>query len=346
MKRRVAAILALILLMGLPAFGQDKEQKEPFMPMEEYDFLILAPRSTSTIPLLLAAHLDREYDIAPGIAIRVEFFASHPQALARLLRGDVDALLTGTSQGWENHLDGGPIVMLGTGVWGVSSMMSNIPGLTTPTDFEGLRVALPFPGSPLDVQMRYILIAMGLDPDEDLKISYSSPTQTVGLLLTGKIDAAPLPEPLATNLEMERGLHRSFEIPMAWAEVMDGDPMSPQVSLFATDERAYEDTGLFHSVVRAWESASHLVGAHPESFGGMFAEALELPPHIVIEALFRTMLFVPPPEENEMQVRRYFEIVQSVYPEDRRFLEPQFFVPLEPPMPPMEEPPKEPPRGK
>ena len=49
--------------------------------------------------------------------------SSTPRRSRCSLRGDADLLYTGTSQGWENRLGGSPIVIVGTGVWGVSSLV-------------------------------------------------------------------------------------------------------------------------------------------------------------------------------------------------------------------------------
>jgi len=53
----------------------------------------------------------------PGTDLQVDLFANHPQAIALLLRGDAQLLYSGTSQGWENRLDGSSLVMIDTGVW-------------------------------------------------------------------------------------------------------------------------------------------------------------------------------------------------------------------------------------
>lgn len=326
MKTRYLSALLFAVLIVAPAAAQSGGSPST---TEEPEVLILAPKSTSTVPLLLVEAMDREQNSVSGASVRVELFSNHPQALARLLRGDAVALLTGTSQGWSNHLDGGPVVMVNTGVWGVSSMITREADLDTPADLQGLKVAMPFPGAPLDVQMRYIWSSLGIDPESDVEISFSPPTQTVGLLLTGKIDAAPLPEPLATNLVMNKGLHRAFEIPDAWAEVSGGVEISPQVSLFSTESLVSADIGLFTSIMNTWRSASEAVSDGPAVYAERFAGDLGLPVPVVAEALARTILFVPTQEENAASVESYFEIVRSVYPEDRPGLDDSFFVELQ-----------------
>lgn len=172
---------------------------------EEKTVTILVPKSTSSIPFLEIELRDSRDDVIPGVKIDVEFFANHAQALARLLNGDVSLLYTGSSVGWENHLNGGPVVMIRTGAWGVSSIMGTDEAYTGIGDLENKTIALPFPGAPLDLQMRYIFKENGSDPEKDIRIVYSPFPQTVGQILSGQVDAAPLPEPLATTLVTGKG---------------------------------------------------------------------------------------------------------------------------------------------
>ena len=126
--------------------------------------------------------------------------------------------------------------MINTGVWGVSYLVGKNQNIKNFSDLKGKRIALPFPGSPLDFQTRYILKKKGINPEKDLFISYSPFSQTIPKLLKDQLDAAPIPEPLATNVIQSYGLMRLIDYKEAWAEVSGGNKLSPQVSLFSTEE--------------------------------------------------------------------------------------------------------------
>ena len=129
---------------------------------------VLVSPTTAALPFLQMAR-----DGLPGgMDLKVDFFANHAQALAILLRGEADLLLSGTSQGWENRLDGSPIVMLDTGVWAISSLVGKDPAIRGFADLKGKRLAVPFPGAPLDFQSRALLSFEKIDPDKDVRISY------------------------------------------------------------------------------------------------------------------------------------------------------------------------------
>jgi len=315
MKRTLlaAALIAVCLLAaGLPARAEEPARLK-----------VLLPPSPAARPFLRLAAQGRP----DGVRLECATFLSHPQALALVLRGEADLLLTGTSQAWENHLAGGPLVLINTGIWAVSSLVG-APGsapLSSLAELAGRRLALPFPGAPLDFQTRCLLARRGLDPDRDLRIVYLAFGQSVPLLLQGKLDAAALPEPLASDLVLSRGLTRLLEYGQAWAEVFGGDPRSPQVSLFATRAFLAKNAGLVGRLVQAWARASTEVAGDPRGAARAHAAALELAPEVVAVAAAQTLFWVPSAEENLRRVTEYYEAVKGYLPGDRPPLDRAFF---------------------
>jgi ABC-type nitrate/sulfonate/bicarbonate transport system substrate-binding protein len=281
---------------------------------------ILVPQSTSAIPFLL---MEREQPL-PGVSIRAGTFTSHPQALALLLRGEVDMLLTGTSQGWENRLDGSPIVMVNTGVWGVSSLVGKDAGIRSFADLRGKRIALPFPGSPLDFQTRAILAAEKLDADRDVALSYGAFTQSLPRLLAGQLDAVALPEPQATAMIKERGLLRLVKYADAWAKAA-GTPESPQVSLFVTETFSKANVKLISEAAEAWRKAGDRVEADPGGASEMFAAALSTDELVLQEAIRNTLYGVPSFEDNRTRVLEYYAAVLPYFPGSKGGLDAAFF---------------------
>jgi NitT/TauT family transport system substrate-binding protein len=289
---------------------------------------LLVPKSSSSLPLLLLA----EEDPIPGVEVQATVFQNHAQALALLLRGEADLLLTGTSQGWENYLSGSPLLMVGTGVWGVSFLVGSkdCPPINTIADLAGKSIALPFPGSPLDFQTRFLLQHHGLDPDRDLKLVYSPPPQTAALLLKGQIDAAPLPEPLVSQLVINRSLQRFLDYKQLWASAHGGDPKSPQVSLFTTRDFATANTELLEQLLPQWQNAAEQIVTDPAGTAHKFSDVLGFPESVVAQSIPNTLYYLPCPEENRDRVRAYYEAVKGFLPAERAELEEDFFFPWHP----------------
>jgi NitT/TauT family transport system substrate-binding protein len=262
----------------------------------------------------------------PGSTLTVDFFANHAQALALLLRGDAELLFSGTSQGWENRLDGSPIVMVDTGAWGISSLVGKDPALGGFADLRGRRIALPFPGAPLDFQSRALLAFEGIDPDRDVTISFGPFAQSMQRLAAGQVDAVALPEPLATAAVKQNGLRRIVAYAEAWSRLTGGDPLSPQVSLFTTEKYAASHRTLITSIVARWNAATRAVNADPDAAAAKFAAALAVDAAILAEATRATLLAVPPAAENRTRVLAYYAMVSRYLPAGPRPLDDRFFL--------------------
>lgn len=187
---------------------------------------------------------------------------------------------------------------------------------------------MPFPGAPLDFQSKAMLAHEGIDPDKDVTFSYGPFPQSVQRLLAGQLDAAALPEPLATMVVRKNGLVRLVQYPDAWARVTGGDPRSPQVSLFSTTRYASDHAQLISSVVSAWDKATQRIVAAPAEAAAEFGAALETDPAILQEAIRNTLLSVPAPLENKKAVMSYFTAVAPWLPQGTKQIdESYFFVP-------------------
>jgi NitT/TauT family transport system substrate-binding protein len=282
---------------------------------------LLTSQTTAALPFLYMA---REQTV-PGVDLEIQFFANHAQALATLLRGDADLLYTGSSQGWQNRMDGSPIVMIDTGIWGMSSLIGRDPSIKGFADLRGKKIAMPFPGSPLDFQSRALLAHEHIDPVKDLTISFGPFPQSVQRLLSGQLDAAALPEPLATTVVEKNGLVRLVEYSKAWARVTGGDPRSPQVSLFAGTAYAASHAALIAAFVKVWDAATQRVVASPEAAAARFATDLATNQAILEEATRNTLLSVPAPAENRDRVLSYFKAVSPYLPSGSKQIDDTYF---------------------
>jgi len=219
--------------------------------------------------------------------------------------------------------------MVNTGVWGVSYLVSRDEKIRSFADLAGKRIALPFPGAPLDFQTRYLLSRSGLDPDKDLSIRYAPFTQTVPMLLSGTIDAAPLPEPLATNVIMNRGLLRAIDYKEAWAELSEtggeDSRYSPQVSLFTTLQRTGDSKETIMKITDEWKAASAWVRDHSTEAALLTETQIDVPRDVLKTAIENTLFFVPSFEKNMDLVQDYYSKVRKYLPGKRADLDRDFF---------------------
>lgn len=307
----IALCVALLVFVGL---GHTADR-------DRITLRVLVPQTTSALPFLLLES-DNPVD---DVALQVDTFVNHAQALSQLLRGEADLLLSGTSQGWQNRMDGSPIVLIDTGVWALSSLVGRDPSIRSFADLRGKRIALPFPGAPLDFQTRAILAHERLDPARDLSISYGPFPQSLARLLAGQLDAVALPEPLATTAVTKNHLLRLFDYSRAWARAFGGDGRTPQVSLFATAKFAEAHRAVIAQVVSAWREASRQVSAKPADSAARFAPFLEIEPDVLTEASRRTLFDVPDALEDRARVEAFYHAVSPFIPGEPPGLDAGFF---------------------
>ena len=216
---------------------------------------------------------------------RGEFFTDHPQALARLITGDVDLLTTGFSVGLNRYSAAGDLVHLVTPVWSVSALMTSEP-LNTLDELDGGTVYSPFEGSPIDIYLNSIFAQAGLDGS--VEIAYAPFPQSAALLAQKKIEAAVLVEPLASKLEIQGAAYRYENLDEGWSRVTGGEPRSPQVSLFTTAAGFEEYPEALNLFVDRYIDAVRTVAADPAEAAERFSEDLGFPVPVVQRALENT----------------------------------------------------------
>ncbi|MBN1525588.1 MAG: ABC transporter substrate-binding protein [Spirochaetales bacterium] len=272
--------------------------------------VILVPPSTSSIPFYDLA--DR--DPVEGTDIIVKTFTQHPQALALLLKGDADFILTGTTQGWESYWSGNAITSVSSYVWGVSSLCIKDTAIRSIHDLKNRKIALPFKNSPLDIQTRIILTKTGLKPDSDVEIVYSAFTASIGLLQQEKVDAVALPEPLATNMVQNKGLTRLFEYVDAWKGVTGNDGFSPQVTLFGLTDKLNRLNHFATALHDELGKSISMIQHDPKVYAEKYQKDFNLPAGVIEESLLHTSFIAAPFDEHKQLMLDYYEIIKSYLP--------------------------------
>ncbi|MCS6984330.1 MAG: hypothetical protein NZM25_04255 [Leptospiraceae bacterium] len=197
---------------------------------EEKTLTLQYPNTLASLPLKML--VVQKHD---GFSLKGEAFEDHALAVASLLRGELDLLFTGTSLG-AMQADKG-VRLFRTLVWGTASVVlapkyqnAKIPTKEPWNFLKGKKISLPFEKSPNDLQLKRI------EEKAQLKLQreYHPHVQAVSLLLADKLDGAVLPEPLASQLVLEKKLPRLGELAQ-WEEFLVGElAPSPMVSLFVS----------------------------------------------------------------------------------------------------------------
>lgn len=286
-------VLSLFLGLAAAAFAQT--------------VTIPAAKTVSSIPLLAL-----EGQTIGGQTLATPLFDDHPLALAELIGGKSQVLLTGSTLAVKNSQAGGPLVEVATPVWDVSGLVTLNAGLKTLADFSGKTLVVPLAGGPLDLQLQALLRAEGLT--DLVKVDYAEPAQAVALLLQKKVDGACLPEPLASRVVLLSGGTEVFTFAQAWARLNHGDGRAPQVSLLARRDWAAAHGDFLRALIAAFRASVAAVKADPQAYAARFAPVLGLPQAVVARGLANTLLDVPTSSETQALFSTYLALIGETRP--------------------------------
>jgi NitT/TauT family transport system substrate-binding protein len=284
------------------------------LPAQTPTVLVPAAKTVSSIPLLAL-----EGKVIAGMTLATPLFDDHPLALAELLGGRSQVLLTGSTLAVKNSQAGGPLVEVATAVWDVSGLVTLDPSLKTLGDFAGKTIVVPLAGGPLDVQLQALLKAQGLTGK--VKVDYAEPAQAVALLLQKKVEGACLPEPLVSRVVVNGGTE-VFTFAQAWAAINSGDGRAPQVSLVARRDWATAHPDFLKALVAEYRKSVEAVQADPKAYAARFAPILGLPPTLVERGLSHTLFDLPTTAETARLYRSYLGIIGDLRPVAQDFFFP------------------------
>ncbi|HMV36828.1 MAG TPA: hypothetical protein PKD60_13100 [Turneriella sp.] len=243
---------------------------------------IAAPKSLAAAPLVLLSAADPR-------AFELVFFTDHDSALSDLAAGKVDLLCTGYTE--MARLADPHVHLLLTHCWGLSAIMVPDAAMTDKAVLfaqDDAELVLPFAGSPLDLQVRALLVAAGVS---GLKLRNAALPETFAEFQQAKVTAAVFPEPLAALLESGGKGHRLADLSLLWQQTF-GELYTPQVSLFAvreTDDQTNFVAALREAVQRCMEPDEQDVTA--------IAAQLGIPPLVAANALQHVIFALPAAEE-------------------------------------------------
>jgi NitT/TauT family transport system substrate-binding protein len=137
-------------------------------------------------------------------------FNAGPAAIEAMQGGSVDASFLGPNPAINGYVKSkGKLLRIVAGATSGGAALVVKPGITTPAQLKGKKLATPQLGGTQDVALRYWLKQNNLKTDVqgggDVSILPQDNAQTLETFRSGAIDGAWVPEPWATRLVQEGG---------------------------------------------------------------------------------------------------------------------------------------------
>ncbi|MBN1699959.1 MAG: ABC transporter substrate-binding protein [Spirochaetales bacterium] len=266
------------------------------------EVIVSLPETLSAVPVMELSGRTKG-----GVKIRTDLYGDHTMAMARLIRGESDILVTGFDYGLSHYSGGGDIVHILTFVWGTSSLVARDPGLMRLEDFSGKRIIVPFKGSPLDVQLDAMLEKSGLAGR--VQTGYAVPQQAVPMLLSGLAEGICVPEPLASMVVVRFDCRRVCSLHDRWKAAMGKTSYTPMVSLFSKREFAAKNGRLLNGLIADIDDViRHLPEKRgKKAFIESYAKRFSVDPDIFEEAFEHTFFLVPKNGASAEYISSYLE---------------------------------------
>lgn len=242
-------------------------------------------------PAIIAAHAVARGAFA-GIAAKSAFVAwRDPDELrAGLTSGSMQVVIVPSNAAANLYNRGLGLRMVNAMTMGLNFVVTRDATLDTAAKLAGRSIALPFRNDTPDILLRRVLAQAGVAQDSLKIVPAATPIEAVQLLLTGRAEAAVLPEPATTMAEMRalqagQQVFRTIDIQAEWGRITGLGPRVPQAGLAVMDRFDTAHPGAIEAVQAALEASLPEVLANPEAAAASATQALGLPAPILAKSI-------------------------------------------------------------
>lgn len=200
MKKGIAALLALVLVLSLAACGQETQQEQEEQPEATPASYSIAALKGPTAMGLVKLMSDAESGAELANDYTFTLAASADEVTPSLIKGDLDmACVPANLAAVLYQKTEGEIVTLAVNTLGVLYIVENGNAVQSMADLAGKTIVASGKGSTPEYALRYLLQENGLNPDADVVIDWKSEhSECVSALATGAATIAMLPQPFVT----------------------------------------------------------------------------------------------------------------------------------------------------
>ena len=206
----------------------------------------------------------------PGVNIRVEALAQADLMAVRFIRGEAQIGILPPNVAARIAADGRRIQVAAVIGNGMLSLLTSDNNVRRIEDLRGRTIEVAGQGATPDYVFRRILLSRHLNPDRDVRLSYSlAPPEIAQSLIAGRVSTALLPEPFATMARLGRpSLRDVSDIQSDWITA-GGIENYPMTVVVVNADFAAANPALLRTILNAFERSVNMVRANPQSAGAL-----------------------------------------------------------------------------
>lgn len=318
MAKRFISILLLMVFM-FTIVGCNNSQEANQTPNE--DVITLDELIIGTAPGPVSYCLAHMMENQPmNIPVKTAPWNKYDQLIAMITSNQVHISSTPLTNAIMLYNKGFDIQLVNVSVWGMLYVLSPDDSIKEIKDLVGQEIAVAGQGGIHDLVFRHLLIQNGLDPNEDVTITYLDLPEASAKLATGEIKFAVLNEPnssMATMNAKKGGvdLFRVLDLSKEWAKVT-GNELNriPQAGFIVVGDSGVtpEMINEFNDAIMA---ASKWVNDNPEQAGPMVESYFEwMKAPAVQQSLNFARLDPKPAAECKEEIEAFFTELMKTAP--------------------------------
>ncbi|MGN9163801.1 ABC transporter substrate-binding protein [Tissierellaceae bacterium HCP3S3_D8] len=227
-------------------------------------------------PALTSAKLAKENPVIDeNITIEYEMEKAPDILVTKVLKQEADIAIVPSNIAAQAFNKDIPYEIVGTAVWG-SFYLASTEDIGGFDDLKGREIYTFGKGLTPDLVLRYVLSKNGIDPDNDVKITYLNAASEVGpAFISGKTNLAVLAEPLLTTVAMKKPDTRViFDLNEEWAKASGTEKGYPQASLIVKKDLIENNREFVEDFISEYEESrkwakenSEILGEYAEELG-------------------------------------------------------------------------------
>ncbi|MDO5695814.1 MAG: ABC transporter substrate-binding protein [Eubacteriales bacterium] len=281
------------------AKAQDKQEK-----IEK--IVIAAPKAPPVMPILRM----KEAGLLGDTEIDLQVWDT-PETLIGMVQSDAAAFyavpLTVVSKLYNKGMG---IQVLNTNTWGVASLVTSDPDLTSWSQLKGKKIYVALKSSPVDVFTRYFLKEAGVDPDNDCEIVYGSKAEIAQLIISGEAEYATLIEPQVTAAMMKnKDLRVAFSFEDEWQRIKGDNSRIPTAGFAVSKSFAEEHPQFTADFDAKYKEALQWVIDNPKEAAAMGEEYIGIKAPVLEKAIPKMGLYHVPSSTLKPILDGYYQML-------------------------------------
>ncbi len=307
--RKSWIIIGLLIIALLATAGCG-----PTEPPEEITLKVYIPDG---ITALGAAKMIKENpELAAHVTVEYEITKTPDILASRIMGQEADIAVVPSTLAAVAYNRDLPYALAGTMGWG-SFYLVTTEDIDDWEDLKGREVYLIGRGQTPDAVFQYLLNANGIDPDEDLTLTYlNAATELAPAFISGTSKVAVMPEPMLTSVLNNVGNAKIvLNLNEEWKAASENDLGYPQSSLIVKTTLLEENKAVIDEFIRLFEESIEWARNNPEELVA-YAQELEIgvPAAAVADSMTRANQDFVIAGESVAEYQSFFEAILEFDP--------------------------------